>query len=504
MIVLELMFQEYEMSSLKQVFAHTSLGEQTADVIIPDSCADVDRIVDSFGTVTIQDSQCLQDSVSVSGLVQVGILFVGENEELNTVSARLPFSFRKDLPEIVEQGMLCYDCRVVSVDARALNSRKLLVRAGLQCSFRVFEREVRVLKELELPSEALQLRRTEYPMKVPTEFGEKSFTINDELELPGSAPAITRILKAVNRMQILEQKAVGGKGVFKMELLLHLLYADPQEQLCTYEWRIPLSQFVDLSGDTDNAELNTVLLLKEFDLEPDSQIESRRLFLRLGVAAQCMALEVRTVDLIEDAYCTDAILQPQWQQWQCRSLLDSQTIRGTAQWTGEEGAASVVDTWAYAEEGEKEAFEDQMKLRLPLHCSVLFYDTEGKLQGKQIRPVMEAELPLHRGASCELRDCLCTEVYCNANPRGMELRVPVQLTADSYGEQTLRSLDGGEVLPLPEASERQPSLILRRTEGEEELWNIAKAYRTPMKAIQQANDLSSTVVPEDTMLLIPL
>ena len=501
---MELLFQEYELLYQQQLCAQSSMGEQTGDVIVPDSYGDIERIVDAFGTLTVQEARILPEGVSVSGTVLGGVIYVGEDGQTYSLPIKLPFSAKKELPSDTGEGHLRYRCDLQSVDARTVNSRKLLIRIGYQWGYEIYGPCTGKISYLQEPSETLQLQQKEYPLRLPTATGEKRFTVNEELELPAGAPAVSEILKWNCCLRLLEQKAVGGKGVFKTEVFLHLLYEDPQGKLCTNDWRIPISQYSDLSADTREGDLHTLLHMTELDLEPDSQIESRRLFLRIGVHALCMAYEVRSVTLIEDAYCTDALLEPQWQQWQCRPLLDSQTLGGTARWTGEEAIGVPLDLWARPEEGRKERQGDTLLLKIPVQCSLIYYDGEGKLRGKQIRPCMELELPLNREAECSLRDLQCTEGYCNPSSGTTEIRIPLQLTADSYGSQSLRSLKGGELLPLPEEKEPKPSVILRRTEEEEDLWALAKSYRTSVGAIRRANDLQEGPVPRDTMLLIPL
>lgn len=501
---MELVFQEYELTGLERICSQSFIGEQTADVIIPDSYPDVERIVDAFGTVLVEDAQCLPGGVSITGTVQGGVVFLGENEEPRTLSVRIPFTLRKELQIDGEDNILSYRCELRSVDARAVNSRKLLVRVGLRWGFELYRPGIWKIRSLDEPSEQLQLKQTEYPLRIPTATGEKRFTVNEELELSTGVPPIASVMKSCCQMGIREQKAVGGKGVFKMELLLHILYEDPKGKLCTYEWRIPISQYADLSSDVQEGDLHTVLHMTEFDLEPDSQLESHRLFLRVGIHSRSIAYETRKVQLIEDAYCTDAVLEPQWQQWQCSPLLDSRILHGTAQWSGNEPLGTLVDLWVSAEEAVKERKGDTLKISAPIVCTMLYYDGEGKLQSKQLRSAMDMELPLHEDGECVLRDIFSTEVYCNTSAGTSEIRVPLQLTVDTFGLQNFRSLKGGTLTELPMSKERRPSVILRRTEGEEDLWDIAKHYRTPVEAIREANDLTEDPIPHGTMLLIPL
>ena len=91
---MELLFQEYDLNHLERVWSHSAVGEQTADVIVPDSYPDVDRIIEAFGTLTLQDVECLTDSVSLSGTVLAGVLMVGENGEVHRLPVRIPFGVR--------------------------------------------------------------------------------------------------------------------------------------------------------------------------------------------------------------------------------------------------------------------------------------------------------------------------------------------------------------------------------------------------------------------------
>ena len=283
--MLELMFQEYELTGQERVCLRTYTVEQTADVIVPDIYPDVDRIIDAFGTLLVENVRTLPEGVQMEGKVQGGILLAGEKGDVHSLPLSVPFSVTKELPTDGEGSTLFYRCELRTVDARAVNSRKLLVRIGFQWSIEVYQPFHKKIRYLDEPTEKLQLRQKEYPMRLPTATGEKRFTVNEELELPANCPAIGQMLKQCCRLQLMEQKAVGGKGVFKMELLIHLFYEDPQGKLCNYDWRIPVSQYGDLSAETQDGELQTILHLTQWELEPDSHVESHRLFLRAGIHA---------------------------------------------------------------------------------------------------------------------------------------------------------------------------------------------------------------------------
>lgn len=87
---MELVFQEKQLDYLGRVLDQTVTQELTAEVIVPDSCADADRVVDAFGTLLVRAEECTAGSASVSGEVQAGILFVTEDGRLERLGDRDP------------------------------------------------------------------------------------------------------------------------------------------------------------------------------------------------------------------------------------------------------------------------------------------------------------------------------------------------------------------------------------------------------------------------------
>lgn len=501
---MELIMQEQTLQYLSRVLCETMHVEQTADVIVPDSYPDADRVVDSYGNVLIRNAECVGTSVSVVGSVQAGVLFVTPEGELHSLQTQIPFSIRKELPQGQEDCKLQCSCVVRGVDARLLNSRKLLIRATISCTLCAYKDTERSVFDVPQPSERLQLRRMELPLRMPLTVGEKSFSINEELELPSSKPAIARLMKTLARTQLMEQKAVGSKAVFKGELCVHVLYTDRDDQLHTHDWQLPFSQYAELERDMEDAELQTALSLTSFEAEQDSQVECRRLFLSASLLAHCTAIGEQKISWIDDAFCTDAELSTQYEKWEMSGLLDMQNLRETVSASVPERAASVVDAWVYSSEPIKQRTQDGVELQIPLCCNVLYYDPEGSLQSRSLHPNVELRLPLHENGNCRVETVDFGELYCNAGGNSIEIRLPMQLRVECYAAHPIRAVCGGEMSELAQEKGRKPSLILRRTEEQEELWEIAKACRTSVKAIEQANALEEPNVPANTMLLIPM
>lgn len=501
---MELVFQEQKLEYLSKILCDTVSQEQTADVILPDSFPDATRVVDAFGTLLIRAEECSADSAAASGTVQAGALFVGEDGSVQRIDTEIPFSVRRDFPKQADECIMQSGCVLRSVDARLLNSRKVLLRVCVSCTITVYAPQKAVCYDVSEPAPNLQIKRSVLPLRMPAQLGEKSFAINEVLELPSGKPEIARLLKCLYRTSVEEQRMVGSKAVFKGDLTVHALYADEDGALCAYDWSIPFSQYAELERELDEGDLRTELMLTSAEAEPDSQFASRRLIVSANLLAQCTVFCAQNVSMIEDAFCTDAEFSPTWEEWSVTGILDQQEFRENVTAESEQQAQRIVDCRILPDEAGMQRIDDQMRIELPLSCSVLYVDADGQLQGKMLRPTLRIQTQLAQNAQCGVTQVSVGDVFCAAGSGGISLRVPVIISVDSFAEHTIRAVRGGEITKTEGTEQRRPAVLLRLTDREESLWEIAKSCRASMQMITAANELSGASVPAGTLLLIPM
>lgn len=501
---MELVFQEQKLEILSKILCDTVSQEQTADVIIPDSIPDAARVADAFGTLLIRAEECSGDSAAVAGTVQAGALVVCEDGSVQRVDAEIPFSVRRDFPKQEDECMMQCSCILRSVDARLLNSRKILLRVCVSCALTVYAPKTCTSYDISEPAQNLQMKRVVLPLRMPAQLGEKSFTLNEVLEVPSGKPEIARLLKCLYRTQVEEQRMVGNKAVFKGELTVHALYAGEDEELHTYEWSIPFSQYAELEREMDEGDLRTELSLTGAEAEPDSQFATRRLLVSATLLAQCTVFCSQNVSVIEDAYCTDADFTPTWEAWSMTAILDQQDFRETAIAESDLQAQRVVDCWFLPDEAAMQRTDGQMQIELPLSCSVLYYDADGDLQGRILRPTVRVETQIADNAQCSVAQVSGGEIFCSAGSGGIAVRIPVKVSVDSFAEHAISAVSGGEITPTEETAQRRPAVLLRLTDREESVWEIAKSCRADLRLLTAANELNGASVPAGTLLLIPM
>ena len=500
---MELAFQTSRFPFLKRVLQEVRCQEETAETIVPDSYPDIASIVDSYAEPVIRGKDCRDGSITISGGVKGGILYLPEDGSWpRTLDYYIPFTVKFEHPSLTERAQVLCSSRVRSVDGRMINSRKAMLRVGLGCSLTAYEQTEEQLYALQEQPEDLQVKSREYTLQLPLETAEKSFVISDTLELPAGHPAISQIYKLQCQLDLSDQKLVGNKAVFKGTASCKFLYLSADQNLHLYQQQLPFSQYCELQTDYDEEKVTVFPVLTGYDLELEGQEDVRRALVTMHVLAQCVVNGTKTVSLIEDAYCTNGQLSPSWKTYAMDVCLDQQHTLQTIRQHMTGDFQELLDTDVYVDYPTAEQGNQTVKLTVPVNFHVLGFDSSQGLCAVTAKATGESELALDRQARCtpaaEAASC-----YASILSEGLEIRCEVDLNTICYAGQHLQTLCSGTTSTEGDDRKR-PSVILRKVPRDTELWDVAKACSARADAIRAANHLEDECLTEDRLLLIPV
>lgn len=500
---MELSFQSHPYRFLHRVMQEVRFQEETAEIIVPDSYPDIGSIADSCAEAILRGKDCRDGGVTVAGGVRAVVLYMPEDLSYpRNLETYMPFTVKFEHPALSAQTQVLCNIRVRSVDARMINSRKAMVRVNLGCELIAFEDTTDLCYKLDSKDPCLQTKESVYTTIVPLETGEKSFSINDTVELPTGRPVISRVYTFQCHADLSDEKLVGNKAVFKGQLRYKLIYLSEDEKLCVLEQSIPFSQYCELQSDYDEETVSTQFVITGYDLDV-SQINEQGLPVSVNILAQCVISGTQTVTLIEDAYSTGGILRPQWKEQKLEGYLDRQNITQTIRHRLTGDMQEVVDANIYWDFAEVSRNEDKASVKIPALIRVLGYDENGSLCSMTAKAEAVYETALSDGAACFASAVPVGEVTFAPETNGVEVRGAVKITVQCSSREKINCLCGGETEEL-ESDGKRPALIVRMVEKETPLWDLAKNYGTTVENIQSANSLDSDVLLKDSVLLLPI
>lgn len=202
--------------------------ETMRENIVPDSCGDIARIVDTTGTVCLTGRELTGDGrFCASGSVEASVLYIPEKEEgPRALHFQIPFQCYGEGQGDASCENLDIRGELHSIDTRVLNPRKVLTRANLTLyptGCRHVSLSVCTGVEDE-SNDGIQLLREQKQTRVAAGVKEKEFTFTEELPLSPGRGGAEEILSTRVDVRGTDSKLIGSKLVVKGLIAATVLY----------------------------------------------------------------------------------------------------------------------------------------------------------------------------------------------------------------------------------------------------------------------------------------
>lgn len=488
---MELQFEKSTLDCLGTLSCEQKTVEQTQEVRLPDMMGDIGKVLSCWGQVLLRGKEWRGSSMGVNGGVMVWVLYAPEDGSApQTVETWVPFSMKWDFPETDRDGYMNVSLLLRCADARTMSARKLMVRVGVSALGQAMVPVQKELASAQGVPEDVQLLRRSYPIKLPREAGEKTFQIEETM----SAPAMERILRYEFIPTVADQKVMAGKVVFRGNGQLHVLYMASDETLKSWDTEVPFSQFTDLEREYDDtAEISMTPLVTNLELD---QGEDGSLALKAGLTAQYVVYDRSLVEVVEDAYSPSRQVSVKMDELQLPMVLDQRRESLRMEQTTS-GMGQVVDVACMAEQPAIHWETDELQLEVAAVFQVLRME-DGTLQSESLRTQNTLQLCVDESSR------ICADFVLTPWPQavGSGIHADGQINVSVRAGQGIPMVTGLSLGEVTEPDPNRPSLILRRSRGEQ-LWELAKESGSTVDAIRKANQLTNE--PENgKMLLIPV
>lgn len=491
---MQLQFEKKELSCLGQAVRSVKDQELTQEVRLTGDLPDVGRVLAGWGQVILRGKEWQGSRMAASGGVQATILYAPEDgSEPRTVETWIPFQLKWDAGETDREGPMRVMPLVRFVDGRNLSARKILVRAGVSCLGEgLREQRAAVFSPPEVPEDVQLLRRT-YPVRLPREAGEKTFSLEQTLD-PAGKP-IAEILSYTIQPEVSECRVSADKVILRGLGRLHLVYRCAEGRIRTRNIEIPFSQLGELEKEyPGDAMADAMVAVTGLELE----MAEGNLELKCNLVAQYLVSDRTMVELVEDAYSPRREVGIRQEELYLPLILDETRERvspkSSVPDTGLDPADSIF--WPGFPQVRREG--DRAEVELPGRFQILGYDQEGNLRSDSVRWEGRTGLDVDTLSRVDAVFQPAGDLQWD----GMELRSDGELRMVTQSRRGMPMITALEFGPLREQDPMRPSLVLCRGSGRS-LWSIARASGSTVSAICDANGLDED--PQDNrMLLIPV
>lgn len=481
--------------------------EETLETIVPDACPDIQRIVDAGGQICLTGKNVYDGGLSVSGTVKGWVLYQPEEcRELRRVAVQLPFTTQVEVPGLLGSGRCVITPCLKGMDARALNPRKMLVRADIGIAVQAFQpQEFALCSEISCEDAcAVQQLNREHSACVTAVVEEKEFTFYEELRLSAGPAGRAEVLCVQAEAHCTESKVIGSKLIFKGEAVLRIRY-QVEGELCSMRCPMAFSQIIEASQLGEDAECDISVCLTDLEYIPAGEDE-RTLNVTLELLGQAVVRDRHQITLLQDVYSTAYDMDVEQGSYTVHRLLDGAVRSQSVRELLDIGAMvkSVVDSAVTVCQVRQCREGDQLSVSADLKIDVLYMNERDQLESASRTITVSGRMDALRTDVCRCQ-CQCSgEVFAVPAAGGVEVRFNVEFQCVVTRPQSVRVVTGAKLGELRGSKQAgQPSVILRMASPGEELWDIAKACCTTGEQIRSANRLEGDTLPVGQMLLIP-
>lgn len=510
---MELEFKGNELSCFDTVLDTTILREEIMEMIVPDSCPDILRILDTGGKVCLKSKEVRLGGIDLAGFAKMELLYMPEGERgVFRLDMNIPFQYPVESGHITAMSKVSVSACLQSAETRLINPRKVLVRVNLLFRLQAYAPlHLMMMRELgekqECGIEILPGCR-EASFLVAIE--EKSFSFSDELTISMGKPEAKQLLKSNVLLTCGEARVIGSKMIFKGEASISILYQSMENTLASIDYVLPFSQLMEVSGAGENADCDLSLQLTscEFILGAESAGNRRQISAALGILAQAVIRENRKMEYIADIYSLCGELLPEVKTATFSMIQKQDVRRQTVRELIETGVVSksVANTHMSIGEVSQAREGDMLTLSAPADISILYFDENDNVCSASRRIMVNCQMEMQPDFSVNAHARGGGELYASAAAGGIEVRCSVDFFIQPSSSYKLAWVSGAR-WEDNEADRKQslerPSLILRRPGGAESLWDIAKSCRANMQEIRNANNMENDTLQPGQLLLIP-
>ena len=473
---------------LAPVWSGSCSRDFATESIVPDAMPDVASVVDAEGVITLRSKETEAGAVALAASLSVSVMYMPDGgDTLQSLALTMPVELRLDAPGADQDCQTVARMRVRSIDARTVNSRKLSVRADVDCEAAVYQkRSMEIAAGLQEENDAVHILTKTAQASVVADVREKTFVVTDEYPLPAGMEGVERILSQRVDAAVEDVKYVSGKVVFRGRIRAGLVFGGPEGQLAAGRYETEFSQIMEISTQAEEAMGSVTAMFTGvyFDLperDGDSQVKAE-----LHLVAQTVCREAKEIAYIADIYSNRTALTGQTEALTlmggAQPVTMRQTVTGSAELMG--GAGEVLT--ASAGVGTVTVEGDTVKTTVNVRA-VMRQEGSG-YTAVRCRLAAEFTADLPAGTALQAVTVTASDVYCAAAGGALDVRVVLQMDATAAAVRSVMTVTGVEEDEAAfAAAPATPSVTLVRLGSDADMWEVAKKYHSTVEAIAAAN-----------------
>ena len=480
------------------------------DILLPDYCPDVRRILKCH--VTPKVSQCYQngDKANIDGFIFVKIYYLCDENKIHCYDSKLPYSKVVGIKDSAEDVSVSVGASTNYVNCRAVNQRRFDVRGAITLKTKVMVKGKETILS-DAAGDGVQLRKK--TVNTSSLCGESAVQFSVQEEETVSGAEINAILRSEGFVELTDVKVIPNKVILKGDLKVTTVYTDAEGLVpITVVNTIPVSRIMDIDRLTDECRLelkSDVVSLEVLPKQDENGLFNKLAFdVKVNIFAKCYIS--KQVYVVTDAYSTGFGCSYTTKNIPIESLdnvIDETFTYKTQIDLSDVAVDRIIDLWSSAKTPVSKMENSKMVVDIPVDIFAFYTAENGSAEfcEKAISATFETALSDGCGTAVfepEVKIMSCE--YSLVGPNKAEIRVEINVTGSLLCNRLDRCITEITMdYSAQKSSNDSPALTIYYCDKGENVWDIAKKYNTCADCIMAENELDCEIVSENRVILIP-
>lgn len=464
------------------------------DVIIPDIKPDILSTINTNGTVCIYKKEILDGKVRIDGGVQVYIMYLADDENGNVRGINTVIDFTKaiDIENINPNMILESNVVLKDIECKILNGRKVNIKVNMEANISVYSNEnIEFIKEIGNRND-IQILNNSAIMDSLLGTGLTKVYAKDTITIENT-DNLVEIMKININIINKEVKTSYNKILAKADMCINMVYLTDDNRINEVKWQIPVMGFIDMQNISDDNLCNVNYEIKNIVIKPNN-VEEHSIYIEVELELSSNVYEKRQLDIIQDLYSPSERLninQKNITVMQDKKYIKDKCTINERLIIPELSNNKICNTEVFAKIIKENIYNDRIMYEGELEVKFMYLSTlTNRIEVKNYT------IPFNTNV-----ECLGVSNNSNVNTNievliadfaimpdeSIETNIELEISIDISKMMEVRVIDNLEISENDE--ENIYSIVVYFVKPGDTLWNIAKRFRSTIKAIASVNGI---------------
>ncbi len=493
---------------LKELYSATNKTELSGDFILTDSLPDAKSVIHTSTSICRKNQYVGDGKITYDIEAVYDVLYADEENKIHCVKYRSDFSDSVSVKGCDADSRAVILTQPANTVIRLSNPRKFSIRCSCPMQIKVFSQSSPNENIGIIESDSVMVQTEEVPsMQVECEVAE-GIASSQDITIPADLPEPAELLGVYLEPRITELRTSEGKAIFRGDIGTSVFYADANGEYHVYNTSFSVSQILPFDNATEDSECLGELFLYDITTESATDQDGKLRIVELDFMYDiriCCTVNT-TSQVITDMYCLDRTEECEYKSVNIKSSagIYKTNVSVNEKKPLEEKSVSRILLATYSAENckcEQTPSGIVCTGEVVCDCAVMRGDVPANMScAFPFKATLDIpSLP----SDCEFTlsaDCVGGKVKTDGENICCDAEIYISVTPYAVTEKkAVCSIRFGE----PEVSEAILPLTLYYPLKGENIWNIAKKYRSTVGDIISANSLTGTDISDCRVLVIP-